>query len=71
MIHKAFIEVINSLKKGDDIIMTFGCEDDYEGIVVKNLKNKLLITTKIKNRMEFIETRDFLKEYIRNIKKKN
>jgi len=61
-------ETISDFKKGDKIIMTWGCYDDYEGMIIKNLKYKLVINTITKNGKDFIETRDFDKQYIRTIK---
>ena len=63
----ANMNISSVLKKGEKIMMTWGCYDDYEGIIIKNLKYKLVITTTIKNGKDFIETRDFDKNYIRSI----
>ena len=56
-----------NFKKGDKIKMTFGCYDDYEGIIIKVLKYKLIISTTILNKKVHIEIRDFEKNYIRSL----
>jgi len=57
----------SNFKKGDKVKMTFGCYDDYEGTIIKNLKYKLIISTTILNKKVHIETRDFLKQSIRSL----
>jgi ribosomal protein L24 len=61
----------SSFKKGDKVKMTWGCYDDYEGIIVKVYKYKILITTTKLNNRPFNETRDFLKEYVRSLEKQD
>jgi len=38
------------LKKGQKVILTYGCFDDYECIINKVLKYKIIIDAKIKNK---------------------
>ena len=52
---------INALKKGDPVKLTWGCYENYEGIVVKNLKYKLRIITNQN------VVKDLDKDYIRTI----
>ena len=54
-------------KKDSPIIFTFGCFQNYTGVVIKNLKYKLVIETKTLNGIEHNETRDFVKEYMRTL----
>jgi transcription antitermination factor NusG len=57
----------SNFKKGIKVKMTFGCYDDYEGTIINNSKYKLVISTTILNKKVHIETKDFLKKYIRSI----
>jgi hypothetical protein len=53
--------------KGTQVKMVWGCHDLYTGIIVKNLKYKLVIQTLTKDNKLHIELRDFSKEYVRRI----
>ena len=55
----------NDFPKGSMVKMVWGCHDLYTGILIKNLKYKLVIQTLTKEGKLHIEVRDFSKEYVR------
>ena len=57
----------NNYPMGSMIKMVWGCHDLYTGIVIRNLKYKMVIQTLTLNGKLHIEIRDFAKEHIRNI----
>ena len=56
-----------TLKKGQNVILTWGCFDEYECIVLKVLKYKIVIDAKIKNCRRILNDNIITleKEYIR------
>jgi len=65
------INKLQSLKKGDIITFRWGCDADYKGKVIKNLKYKMVIETEIHNNRIHREIRDFAKEYFRLVNDEN
>jgi len=62
---------LQSVKKGDIITFRWGCDANYKGKVIKNLKYKMVIETEIHNNRIHREIRDFAKEYFRLLNDEN